>query len=65
VAVAAAPAGLAAAGAERAAAVLAGARAFTHTPAHLAVVAAQPRRAAALVHALAAPAVQARHHAFR
>lgn len=61
---AAAPAGVAGAGAEAAGAVLAHARAVAGAPPHLAVVAAQPRGAAALVHPLAAPPVQARDHAF-
>lgn len=72
VAPAAAPAGLADADAGVAAAVAAGVRravpalatrAVPQAPPHLAVVAAQPRRAAALVHAFAAPAVQTWDHA--
>lgn len=46
------PAGLAAAGAGAAHAVAAGARALARAPPHLAVVAARPRRAPALVDAL-------------
>lgn len=64
VAVAAAPARLADAGAEGAGAVLAGAGAVAGAPPHFAVVAAEPRGAPALVHALAASPVQARYHAF-
>lgn len=59
------PAGLADADAAAAEAVPAGTRASPRAPPHLAVVAAQPRRAAALVHPLTAPPAQARDHALR